>query len=167
MTSKLSYFAFLVSLIMILLSSCQDTDSICVELKFHPVENIPDSSWVKIDEHTFLHTPHDFEWRANKFFPNEDGNGDFCYVPATRNFFYHPNNNEKRVMEKMTNFEVGKRLAIKLTSIEKDSVKVYQIVNPTEYLVNGIIKIQRTDKKKISFSHSEDNPVYLSYKRLE
>lgn len=160
-------FATLVLLFILLVSSCQSSDTTSVEIRFHPIEPVIDSAWLKIDDHLFIHTPHDFEWRSQNFFPAEEGEGDFCYLPTSRVFFYHPENQEKRVMEKITNFEICKRLGNKLSSIKEDTELTYKIVNPTEYLVNGILRIQRSDNKKITFSHSDDNPVTMIYKRVE
>lgn len=150
---------------MSILNSCQNNDDICVSIKFHPIDLVPDSAWIKLDNYQFIHTPHNFEWKTKAVFPKEEGDGFFGYIPTSKVFFYHPNNSEKRVMEKISNFEINKRFGGLLSTIKEDDEQVYKIVNGKEYLVHGIMKLQRLDGKRITFSHSDDNPVTIRYQK--
>lgn len=66
----------------------------------------------------------------------------------------------------MTNFEICNKLGKRLNSIVQDSTQVYKILNPKELIINGVLRLQRHDGRKIEFSHSEDNPVYMAYKKV-
>ena len=132
-----------------------------IRIQFDPVAPVVDSAWIKIDDITFIHSPHDFEWSTIKVFPEENGDGYYGYLPTSRVFFYHPNNKEKRVMERKSSFEICKKLGRHLSQIKEDDKMVYQIINPNEYLATGVLKIIRRDGKPISVSVSSDNPVLV------
>ncbi len=166
-SQKYVWFPFALFILFTLsLISCKESTTPVLRIEYHKATPVPDSAWVQIDEYKMIHSPHDFEWKPKNFFPNENGEGMYSFIPTSRVFYYHPQNQEKRVMEKITSFHILKNLGTKLLSLKKDGKNIYKVVNPTEYLTSGVAKIARVDNQPIKASASKENPIRLDQLHL-
>ena len=131
-----------------------------ITIEFSRLNQVPDSAWIKIDNVTFLHTPHDFEWSTGTFLPTDVDNEYLAYIPSSIVFYYHPMNTEKRVREPISSLSIAMNLSKKITSFDKSGV-TYKVKHPSALLAAGKLTLYREDGKAIRVETSIDNQAIV------
>lgn len=157
MKFKISYLTIAICILAFL--ACNNQNEY-VELEFQRQHEVKDSVWTKIDDITYINSPHDFEWKSKNILETVEGEK-YTYIPTTVVFYYHPQKSEKRVTEKVSNFHIGMKLWNKMKTLQIDGKPIYKIVHPKLLTIQGKVTIQRTDGKKIKIQKSVDNLVSI------
>lgn len=160
---NLSFLALLLSIsILGCLGNGSDQQGInIVEIELDRLVDLEETAWIQIDNLKLVHTPHDFEWNSSALTEN-DGiyNG---FVPTSTVYFYHPQDNEKRVQERMNHFSIIKSIARKVIAFDKENQQ-YLIHHGASLDAGGLLTLKRSDNREIKVTYSDNYPLrYKSY----